>query len=58
MELDFKVFLSVDFDKTIVNNRLVTLNYRSHEVAHNLETNWSSILDLNVEVGNAFSSLS
>ena len=58
MKLDFEVLLSVDFDKTIVNYRLITLHNWSHKVAHHLETNWRSIFNLDVEVRHALTSFS
>ena len=57
MKFDFKVFLSVDLDKAIVDNRLVTLHDGTHEIAHHLETDWCSIFNLDVEVSHRFSSL-
>jgi hypothetical protein len=56
MNFDFNIFLSIHFDESKVDYRLVALNNWAHEVADDLEANWGSIFNLNVEVGHALSS--
>ena len=56
-DLDFDILLTVNFDQAIINDRLMAQHKRAHEITNDLEGHRGTILDFNVEVCHALTSL-
>jgi len=54
---DLEVLRRVDLDKAVVDNWVEAFDDGTHKVACHLETDWSSVFNLDVEVGHAFTSV-
>jgi len=56
-DFNFVIGLRVDLDQAVIDNWIIASNYRSLEAALDLEWNWCSILDLDIEECHALPSL-